>query len=55
MTSAIVTSTYHYKRPLRKRKPAAIEGLAIVTSVDPDRAPAASPHSARRLWVLDPL
>ena len=31
MTSAIVTSTYRYKPPPRKRKPrAAIEGPAIV-------------------------
>jgi hypothetical protein len=31
VTSAIVTSTYRYKRPPRKRKPVPIEGPAVVT------------------------
>ena len=30
MTSAIVTSTYRYKRPPRKRKAVPLEGPAIV-------------------------
>jgi hypothetical protein len=34
----IVTSTYRYKRPPRKRKPVAIKGPAIVTSVDPKKS-----------------
>ena len=35
---AIVTSTYRYKRPPRKRKPRTIEGSAIVTPVDPKKS-----------------
>jgi hypothetical protein len=34
----IVTGTYRYKRPPEKRKPVAIEGPAIVTSVDPKKS-----------------
>jgi len=37
MTNAIVTSTYRYKRPPRKRKPVAIEGPRIVSPADPKK------------------
>jgi hypothetical protein len=40
----IVTSTYRYKRPPRKRKAVPLEGPAIVTK----RAPAPQPASAPR-------
>jgi hypothetical protein len=35
MTRAIVTSTYRYKRPVRKRKAAALEVPAVVTARKP--------------------
>ena len=36
--SAIVTSTYRYKRPPRRRKPVALEVLAIVRATKPKPA-----------------
>src|SRR5262245_12970641 len=34
----IVTSTYRYKRPPRKRKPVMIEAPAVVTPADPKKS-----------------
>jgi hypothetical protein len=48
MISAIVTSTYRYKRPPRKRKPRALDVPAIVTSVDPQESGCDHrPHTVR--------
>ena len=60
MTRAIVTSTYRYKRPPRKRKPVAIEAPAVVT-IDPktrvgkkDRQPLGSGAAAKVASRLGP-
>ena len=42
----IVTSTYRYKRPPRKRKPVPLEGPAIVAKRAPLRQPASAPKPA---------
>jgi hypothetical protein len=45
MTSAIVTSTYRYKRPPRKKKPTVLTGSAIVTPPPKRKAKAHTPAS----------
>ena len=44
MPSAIVTSTYRYKRPPRKRKVAPLEGPAIVGKRAPSSQHASAPQ-----------
>src|SRR5215469_15495991 len=38
MTSRIVRTTYHYKRPPRRKKPVALEVPAVVKAADPAKA-----------------